>query len=88
MPRYFFNLFNSETLRDDCGEVFPDAVAAHAAAVRAISELIADQMIAGTKVNLSHRLEIEDESRQMVERIVFGDLFCAICPTPGGRPST
>ena len=48
-------------LRDETGEDFVDAAAARGAAVKGISELIAEQIAAGRRVDLRHRIEIEDD---------------------------
>ena len=73
MPRYYFN---GDDLRDETGEEFADVNAARQAAVRGISELIAEQIVRGRMVDLSHHLEIEDHERRPVETIKFRDLFC------------
>jgi hypothetical protein len=67
-------LYNDQVLRDDTGEHFADAVAARAAAVRGISELIAEKIAAGGRVDLRDRIEIEDEERQIAV-LKFGDFF-------------
>lgn len=62
-------------LRDETGENFVDATAAREAAVRGISELIAEQIAAGSRVDLRHRIEIEDDRAEIVCVITFGQLF-------------
>ena len=60
--------------RDHTGECFDDADAAHKAAVRGVSELIAEQIVAGHIVDLAHRIDIEDENGN-IATVRFGDLF-------------
>jgi len=75
LPRYYFHLYNDEVLRDETGESFVDAAAAREAAVRGISELIAEQIAAGRRVDLRHRIEIEDERSEIVCVVTFAQLF-------------
>jgi len=75
LPRYFFHLYNDELLRDQTGECFADVDLAREAAVRGISELIAEQIVAGRPVDLSHRIEIEDSAGKLVCTVRYGELF-------------
>jgi hypothetical protein len=67
-------LYNEQVLRDETGEHFADVVAAREAAVRGISELIAEKIAAGGRVDLRDRIEIEDEEGQIAV-LKFGDFF-------------
>ncbi len=66
LAHYYFHLFNDEVLRDETGEDFIDDAAAREAAVRGISELIAEQIAGGRRVDLRHRIEIEDDQARIV----------------------
>ena len=75
LPHYYLHLFNGEILRDEAGESFADEGAARTGAIRAISELIAEHIVAGEPVDLAHRIEVEDEQGEIVETIRFGVFF-------------
>ena len=62
-------------LRDETGEDFVDESAAREAAVRGISELIAEQIATGRRVDLRQRIEIEDSQASLVCVLTFGDFF-------------
>ena len=79
LPLYYFHLHNGDLLRDETGEEFADGEAARQAAVRGISELIAEKIAAGEKVDLRHRMEIEDEQGRRTV-IQFSELFDGIEP--------
>jgi hypothetical protein len=75
LPRYYFHLYNDEVLRDETGEEFVSPEAARKAAVRGISELIAEQIAEGRQVDLRHRIEIADGRGEILFVIRFADLF-------------
>ena len=75
MPRYFTHLYNSEILCDHAGQECAGVAAAREAALRTAGELIAEHIVEGSIVNLSHRLEVVDEAGQVVVVIKFADLF-------------
>jgi hypothetical protein len=75
LPRYYFDLYNHEVLKDETGQVFDDEVQARAAAIVGASELIASQVAAGVLVDLRHRIEVKDEIGNVAASIRFGDLF-------------
>lgn len=60
MPRFLFHLYNDEITRDEEGLELPDMDAARAEALKAARALIGEEARLG-KVNLSHRIEVEDE---------------------------
>jgi len=62
-------------LRDEIGYAFPDDAAARTDAIRGISELIAEYLTRGKAVDLSHRIDIANETGETVETITFSDLF-------------
>jgi hypothetical protein len=75
MPRYYFHLFNDGELRDETGQSFDGLIDARRAAVRGVSELIAESIAAGHRVDLDHRIDIEDSQGNVTSRVMFGDLF-------------
>ena len=60
MPRFLFHLYNDEITRDEEGQDFPDFESAQRAAFEAARAMIGEEARLG-KVNLSHRIEVEDE---------------------------
>ena len=75
LARYYFHLYNGEALCDDTGEDFVDDTAAREAAVRGIAELIAEQIAGGSRVDLRHRIEIQDDRGNIVCILKFGQFF-------------
>jgi hypothetical protein len=75
LPLFYFHLYNDEVLRDETGENFVDAATARIAAMRGISELIAEKIAAGERVDLRHRIEIEDDQAEIVCVLTFGEFF-------------
>jgi len=75
LPHYFTHFYNSELLCDRDGQDFPSLRQAKEAARRTASELIAEHIVEGTKVNLGHRLDVMDETGQIVFVLRFADLF-------------
>ena len=74
MPLYFFHVFNSETTMDEEGQEFPDSRAARVEAIRSARELICQNVRDGD-LTLSHRIEVEDEAREPVLTLTFGEAF-------------
>ena len=70
MPRFFFNIYDDTVTVDDHGVQLADAAAARAEALRAARDLICDQVRDG-RLNLRHRIEIEDEDRRPVLTLPF-----------------
>lgn len=71
MPRFYFNVFNDVVTIDEEGVDLPDQRAAEAQAQVAAAELIAEQLKAGEKLNLNHRIEIEDADHRIVYTLPF-----------------
>ncbi|HEV2745984.1 MAG TPA: hypothetical protein VGW34_01635 [Allosphingosinicella sp.] len=71
MPRFYFDVHDDCRCTDDEGLELPDAAAARAAATEAARELICDQVRAG-RLNLRHRIEVEDGERRAVLTLPFG----------------
>jgi hypothetical protein len=67
---YYFNLHDDIVCVDDEGWELRDVAAARAEAIRAAREIICDQVREG-RINLSHRIEVEDEDRRPVLTLPF-----------------
>jgi hypothetical protein len=80
LPHYFFHLYNEEVLKDQSGEEFIDEGAARRAAIRGISELIAENIVQGKLVDLGDRIDVADEHGRIITTITFGDLFHVRAP--------
>lgn len=72
MPRFLFHLYNSEITRDEEGQDFPDFESAQRAAIEAARAMIGEEARRG-KVNLSHRIEVEDEIGLLCFTVRFRD---------------
>ena len=72
VPRYYFHLYNDVAVVDEEGRVLPDLASARANAVKEARELMLDTVAEG-RINLSHRIEIADESGAVVARVTFGE---------------
>jgi hypothetical protein len=70
MPRFFFNVFDDLDAIDEEGMELRDVAAAEAFAMKAIRELIKEQVDSG-RINLGHRIDIEDEHRRLTKRLPF-----------------
>jgi hypothetical protein len=73
VPRYFFHLRNDLDVPDLEGQELPDLDAAHAQAVAYAVDMAAASVLEHRKVNLHHRIEVEDEAGQVLEAVKFGD---------------
>ena len=72
MARYFFHLFNNVDAPDLEGRELPDDAAARDAAVADARGLAAIDVGQG-RLNLSHRIDVEDRFRQLVCTVRYGD---------------
>ena len=70
MPLYYFNLHDDIEVIDDEGRQLPDVAAARLEAVKGAREIICHQVMHG-RINLSHRIEVEDEHRRPVLTLPF-----------------
>lgn len=75
MPRYYFHVFNEMETRDDDGQEFSGPDAARKEARDAAADLIREEIRAGRPICPDHRIEIEDEQRQLIDVLRFGDLI-------------
>jgi hypothetical protein len=72
MPRYFFHLYNDETVMDEEGRMLPDLSAARANAIGEAREMMLETVAEG-RINLSHRIDIADEAGAVVGTVSFGE---------------
>lgn len=72
MPRFFFNIYNDMVAIDEEGVELPDLEAARAEAIRGARSLISDAVVTQGRLNLKHRIEVEDEERRPVFMLPFG----------------
>ncbi|MET1111699.1 MAG: hypothetical protein ABWX67_09265 [Allosphingosinicella sp.] len=72
MPRYFFHLYNDIVAMDEEGADFPDLTAARANGVREARAMMLETVAEG-RINLSHRIDIADETGAVLATITFGE---------------
>lgn len=72
MPHYLFSVHDDGETVASVGIELPHAGLALAEAVRGARALAADQVLEG-RLNLSHRIEIADETGAVIANIVFRD---------------
>jgi hypothetical protein len=70
MPRYFFHVYDDTVALDDDGMDLPDVDAARRQALAGARALICEEVTKG-HVNLSHRIEVEDEEHRPVLTLPF-----------------
>ena len=63
MPRFFFNVYDDGATIDEVGVELPDVAAAREAAVEEARAVISEEVRRG-RIDLSHRIEVEDEQRR------------------------
>jgi hypothetical protein len=73
VPRYFFHLFNDETILDQEGAHLPNAAVALQKAAFMAREMAAESVREGRLV-LAHRIEVTDEANQDIGVVHFRDV--------------
>lgn len=73
MPRYFLHLYNDVEARDEEGREFADLDDARAAAVRGARDVIAETVSRDGRLNLSHRIDVEDEDGRVLLSVPFSE---------------
>lgn len=73
MPRFYFHLFNDETIRDPEGTVCTNAAEALQAAARMARGMAAESVREGRLV-LDHRIEVADGSGETIGVVHFRDV--------------
>jgi hypothetical protein len=74
MPTFFFHVYDDHVCHDDDGLELPDVGAAHREAERSARSLACEQITKG-RLNLRHRIEVEDEHRRLVLTLPFKNAF-------------
>lgn len=72
MPRFYFHLRNDLVVDDEEGIEVPDLAAAREYALFNARSLAAENVYKG-HLNLSHRIEIADETQRIVGIVTFRD---------------
>lgn len=75
MSRYFFNVYNDADVIDDEGLELPDLAAAKEEAIRGARGMMADHVLAGRPISLSHRIEVVDAQGKVLASMPFGELI-------------
>jgi hypothetical protein len=86
MPRFFFNVFDEGTKIDEVGLDLPDLAAARIAAVEEARAILSDEARNG-RIDLSHRIEVEDEERRPVLLLPFSAAVEIEGPVNKGGPT-
>ena len=74
MPRYYFHVFNDEVTFDSEGQELAGLDEARRVAVEAARSLICQSVGAG-HIDLSHRLDVNDERGSVVLSVPFGSVL-------------
>ncbi|HEX8262712.1 MAG TPA: hypothetical protein VF547_07550 [Allosphingosinicella sp.] len=72
MPRYFFHLYDDVVSLDEEGRDMPDLESARAAGVREARQMMVGTVAEG-RLDLSHRIDIADESGAVLATVAFRD---------------
>jgi hypothetical protein len=71
MPRFFFHIADGEQCPDGEGIILPDIRAAIQVAAAGAREIVAEDLKQGNGLPQNERIEIEDESGQIVATVTF-----------------
>lgn len=74
MSRYYFHVFNDDSVLDEEGAELPDWEAARARAIKSARALACDSIQNG-HLNLDHRIEVVDESDKRIMTVTFREAF-------------
>lgn len=74
MPKFYFHLRNDIDVPDDEGRDLPDLEAARDEAICLARFEISQAVTRDAKITLSHRIEIEDDDKQVVDTVWFRDV--------------
>jgi hypothetical protein len=75
VPVYYMHLHNDVDVRDDDGNEFPDLDAAVNYAEHQTRFTLAETIKDEGRVNLDHRLDVEDESGRVLATVRFRDVI-------------
>lgn len=73
MPRYYFHLFNDETILDEEGTEVPNEAVALQSTARMARDMAAESVRDG-RLALDHRIEVADEAGKRVGVVHFRDV--------------
>ena len=73
VPHFYFHVFDDYETPDDEGTDLRDVAAARLWAMKAARVLMCETLTNNGRVVLQHRIEIEDEDRSVVDKVLFGD---------------
>lgn len=74
MARYYFNIYNDADVLDEEGAEFSDLAAAKAHAIAGARSLMAEHLVLGRPIDLSHRIEVADASGRVLAVLPFAEL--------------
>jgi len=72
VPHFYFHLYNDVVSMDEEGGDFPDLAAARANGIKEARAVMLGTVSDG-RIDLSHRIDIADESGAVVDTVTFGD---------------
>ena len=78
MARYYLNLFNDEDAVDEDGIEVADLAVAKARAIAGGRGLMAEHVVLGRPINLSHRIEVCDDSGKPLAVIPFREMITIV----------
>ena len=73
VPRFFFHLYDDMVARDEEGQELPDEAAAWSRARVSVREMACAEVLKG-QLNLSHRVDVRDESGTVLATVHFRDV--------------
>ena len=85
MPRFFFHVYDEAVTIDEIGVELPDVAAARAAALEGARAILGSELVEG-HLDLSHRIEVEDEARRPVLTLPFSAAVEIEGPVNKGSP--
>lgn len=74
MPRFYFHVFNDESVLDEEGAELSDWDAARDRAIESARALACDSIQRG-HLNLDHHIEVVDESDKRIMTVTFREAF-------------
>lgn len=75
MPHYHLHLFNDVDVIDQEGCDFADLFAAKAQAIMSARDLMAEHLKAGKPIDVSHRIDVADDTGKVLATIPFRELI-------------
>lgn len=73
MPRFYFHLFDDMVSIDEEGKELPSVEFAHQEATRSVQAMACAEVLEG-HLNLDHRIEVADETGEVVNTVRFRDV--------------